>query len=245
MNCREARRYLSLYAGSDLPNEKANRLEQHLSECESCSAELSALRNLRSQLASTTTPGQTSIPSGFVADVIEEVRMGSSQPRISRRVLNRPIALAGAALVAIVAVVVLRSALTHRTEPTGYPAVGAAVSWTELRASIGNCLEQPVTLDQWSPKPEPAVLLIMHTPPHDSTKFVIDYCGAFGLLRSWRGYPWIHSRERTLFRHTGSSKNVYVSACYLKESDPADRRRMESRVIDLYRPYFNTAKGTS
>ena len=61
MNCSKAQKLLYLYSGNDLSKRKMNRLKNHLSNCQTCAAELNKIQKSLEIAAQTFDPQQNEI----------------------------------------------------------------------------------------------------------------------------------------------------------------------------------------
>ncbi len=247
MNCKEFRTALALQTGDDLPADQIRELEQHLAACDACAAEQNRLQEIRSQLLLLDPDDPLdSVPLGFTARTMSRIRERKHRTWRSRFNAARPrIALAGFSVVALLVAVSSFTFWMYSDDFSKQTFASTAVHWSELSAEFGDCLEKPVRLSDWIPQPEPVVLIVMHPSSEEKNHFVIDYCGEFERLAALRSYPWIHTRERALYAHVGNREDVYVAACYLENALPGNRREIAERVIERYRPYFNTEQGES
>lgn len=256
MKCQKANKYLSLFAGDDLPVRKKKAIEFHLESCAACAAELKDLMEMKEFVHKI---GRSDLPDSLQSDFPEKVtRLIQDEQRIGKldrmtslsRFFPKHVRVAGGLAIGIL---LITAALFIFYSPSrissgrllkGILSVNhkgdSTLVW-DPKNIFFKAFEGPFRLDSWEAPKQSGVYAVMHKkdPEIGPGTFVIDYCGQGKDLSLYRGYPWIHQRMKRLISRTGSSENVYIAVFLMPDSSVMERMKIEKALLKTFNPYFN------
>jgi len=109
-----------------------------------------------------------------------------------------------------------------------------AIKWGNIS------FEGPYPITNWNPPYRAAIYAIMikEDPNNQPNMYTIIYFGESGNL-SDRGFYSSHHKFQCWLNQAGSEYNIYIGICKMPNSTPEERKRIESALINQYRPICN------
>jgi hypothetical protein len=100
--------------------------------------------------------------------------------------------------------------------------------------------EGPYPITNWEPPRRAAVYAIMMKPDprNKPTTYRVLYFGESSNL-SERGFYRSHHKYACWSREAGSESNLYIGIYRMPGSTPEQRRELESKLVEQYRPVCN------
>jgi hypothetical protein len=258
MKCRDAELMLGLHIEGDLPDDKVPELLAHLMRCRDCAAELEKLKlsqELVKKIGKVDIPAP--LPTNFSHNIKQIIIDGQTQSAKTKQpgfgvLRKRPaLAMVGIALVAVIAVFIFKPIpwnhggdISSRVVELMLNGQGS-LSWNEFEREFAGGFEGPVKLDEWQPENMAAVYTVMKksAAENDSEIYKIIFCGEGRSLAAISRYPWIEQRIKRLAEHAGSADNLYIAVYLMPGSSKLDRQKIETKLIEKFKPYFNRYKG--
>lgn len=258
MKCNDARLMLGLYVEGDLSDDKVPELLAHLKQCPKCAAELSEMKRSQEVVKKI---GEEDVPAPLPTNfshnikqiIIDEQAMHakSKQPGFGLMRRRPAFALVGIALVAVIAVFIFRAIPWNDGGDISSRAVElilngqGMLSWNEFEREFAGGFEGPVKLNEWQPENMAAVFTVLQKSgvDNDSEIYKIIFCGEGRSLSAISRYPWIEQRIKRLADHAGSADNLYIAVYLMPGSSKLDRQKIETKLIEKFKPYFNRYKG--
>jgi len=130
MNCSDAKKLLTLFAGGDLEEAEFTRVNEHVASCPECGKLLASLRADRELVASLKSSGPEPPSFGEFWDGLSEKLAPEARRRLLRKYLHRAVRAATVAAVLLVAVVFLFHVGDDKKQPVE-SSVEEGVIWIE------------------------------------------------------------------------------------------------------------------